>query len=73
MKRTRHSMLRTALQLLPFMLWSSVTALGAERSSRPTEHVFFALGVTALIFVIVVLLLATGCIPTRTSSRRGSS
>jgi len=29
MKRTRHSMLRTALQLLPFVLWFSVTALGA--------------------------------------------
>jgi hypothetical protein len=44
-------MLRTALQLLPFMLWSSVTALGAERSSRPTDHLLFALGLMAVIVV----------------------
>jgi heme/copper-type cytochrome/quinol oxidase subunit 2 len=51
-------MLRTALQLLPFMRWFSVTALGAERSSRPTGHLLFVLGPTAVIFVIVVLFLA---------------
>lgn len=50
-------MLRTALQLLPFMLWFSVTALGAEQSSRPTEHLLFVLGLTAVIFVIVALFL----------------
>jgi hypothetical protein len=55
MKQTKHSMLRTALQLLPFMLWSSVTALGAERSARPAEHFLFVLGLTAVILVIAVL------------------
>jgi glucose uptake protein GlcU len=59
MKQTRHSMIRTALQLLPLILWSSVTALGAERSSGPTEHSLFVLGLTVVIFAIVVLFLAT--------------
>ena len=51
-------MARTALRLWPFMLWSSVTALGAERSARPTEDLLFVLGLTAVIFGIVVLFLA---------------
>ena len=57
MKRTRHSMLRTALELLPFVLWSGVTALGGAESSARPEHVLFVLGITAGIFAIVVLCL----------------
>jgi hypothetical protein len=58
MNRTRHSLIRTALQLLPFMLWFGVTALGAQQSSGPAEHGLLVFGLTVVMFVSVVLLVA---------------
>jgi hypothetical protein len=58
MNRRQPSLIRTAWQLLPFMLWFSVTALGARQSSRPAEHVLFVLALTAVVFVSAVLLVA---------------
>jgi hypothetical protein len=40
------------------MLWFGVTALGAQQSSEPAEHVLFAVGLTVVLFVSVVLIVA---------------
>jgi hypothetical protein len=69
MGRTTHSIVRRGFHLLPFLLWSIVTATAAQRAPESTdltnivalesmfEYSLAVLGLTGMIFVVAGSLL----------------
>jgi hypothetical protein len=50
---TIHSIVRRVFHYLPFLLWSIVTAVAAQRGSESSGLTLAVLGLAAVIFVIV--------------------